>query len=317
MRLGAGIDLPALAMRMSSSLWDYNLTGGTLPPVLSVARGSTGTRVNNVGLIVVEAANTPRFDYEPVTHVCRGLLVEEQATYFGQYSEQVGTAPWALTNALSVTGVAADSPLRAGDTVERLGGGSATGSSAQISGVPTANALVQHWMVRNVSAITSQIIYRDTVSSTQVAVTISWASATAGAEITSVTPAAAAGGITCVTAQKTQFTGGWWLVTAVYTVTALASAHLLRLQPSNNPVGGSCDVAASWGTYSNSPQSYLLTTTMPVTRDADVLNILDTSRAVELTYVPLSGGSPQTVIIAAGNQPGALAGIFTRARQLL
>ena len=53
-----------------------------LTPVLdgriTASGGANGTRVNSSGLIV--AATTPRFDYNPVTLACKGLLVEEART---------------------------------------------------------------------------------------------------------------------------------------------------------------------------------------------------------------------------------------------
>ena len=53
-----------------------------LTPVLdgriTASGGANGTRLNSSGLIV--AATTPRFDYDPVTLACKGLLVEEART---------------------------------------------------------------------------------------------------------------------------------------------------------------------------------------------------------------------------------------------
>ena len=44
------------------------------------SRNSTGTYVNNQGLIATAAANEPRFEYDPVTFARTGLLLEEQTT---------------------------------------------------------------------------------------------------------------------------------------------------------------------------------------------------------------------------------------------
>ena len=53
-----------------------------LTPVLdgriTASGGANGTRVNSSGVIV--SATTPRFDYNPVTLACKGLLVEEART---------------------------------------------------------------------------------------------------------------------------------------------------------------------------------------------------------------------------------------------
>jgi hypothetical protein len=46
---------------------------------LNVARNSTATRVNENGVIEVVPANTPRFNYDPVTLTSLGLLIEPEA----------------------------------------------------------------------------------------------------------------------------------------------------------------------------------------------------------------------------------------------
>ena len=51
-----------------------------LDPRITFSRGSIGTFVNKNGLIETVAANTPRFDYDPISGECRGLLIEEQRT---------------------------------------------------------------------------------------------------------------------------------------------------------------------------------------------------------------------------------------------
>lgn len=319
MRLGAGIDLPALAMRMSSSLWDYNLTGGTLPPVLSVARAGSGTRINASGLIVTEAANAPRFDYNPTTLACRGLLLEPQATYYGPYSEDVGGTGWSLGSGMTLTPVTANSPLRLSDTVSSLGLGTQSFSSVQTSTiVPIGTAETQCWLIRNVDAAKTSIVYRDSTIPVQVSVMITWSSATAGAAISSIAATATVSGITCTNYGSVDMGGGWYLVWASFTFPATTSANYLRLDPATSPTGKSVWVAAAWVTTAaaSAPPSYTQTTSGSQTRDADVLTLSDTSRPVEITYTPLTGGAAQTVQVAAGSQPGAITGWVTRVRQL-
>ena len=62
--------------------------------------------------------------------------------------------------------------------------------------------------------------------------------------------------------------------------------------------------------------TYIPTAGSATTRDADVLTLLDTSRAVEITYQPLADGVAQTVQVAAGAQPSSIYGWVTRVRQL-
>ncbi|QCO05439.1 phage head spike fiber domain-containing protein [Azospirillum argentinense] len=53
-------------------------TEKSLDPRLTFTRsGSRATRVNAAGLIETVPDNVPRFDYDPITRVCLGLLIEE------------------------------------------------------------------------------------------------------------------------------------------------------------------------------------------------------------------------------------------------
>lgn len=299
------------------SLWDYDLTSGTLPPVLSVARSGVATYVDASGMIATAAANVARFSRDPITHAVLGLLIEPQATYFGRQSEAVGASPWSLTNSLAVSTVTDNSPLASGDAVERLSGGTAAVASVQYQTAPTANAVVEHVLIKNVSASTSTIVFRDTVQPAQVNLTINWASASAGSAITSLAPSGAAGGLTITNYSFTQFSNGYWLVAVCISITTLGNnSHMLRFQPSNSPVGGTCDVAAMWGTYTTDRQSYLPTTTASVTRDADVVICSDTSRPIRVWSLPLNGGAAITTDFAAGAPLTGLYGRWTRIAQL-
>ena len=56
---------------------DLDFTQEVLDPRITFSRGSIGTRVNRNRLIETVSANQPRFDYDPVTGECRGLLIED------------------------------------------------------------------------------------------------------------------------------------------------------------------------------------------------------------------------------------------------
>lgn len=58
-----------------------DFTSGTLPVgVTYTGNGGLGTRINSAGVMVQSIADTPRFDYDPVTLALRGLLVEPART---------------------------------------------------------------------------------------------------------------------------------------------------------------------------------------------------------------------------------------------
>jgi Concanavalin A-like lectin/glucanases superfamily len=71
---------------------DLVFSGPTLDPRLTFTRASTATYFNAAGVMQTAATNAPRFDYDPVTHVLRGLLIEEQRTNLMLQSADVSNA---------------------------------------------------------------------------------------------------------------------------------------------------------------------------------------------------------------------------------
>ena len=73
---------------------------------ITFSRGSIGTFVNKNGLIETASANQPRFDFDPISGECRGLLIEESRTNLITSSNNFGGGD---TN-LGVTASATTSP---------------------------------------------------------------------------------------------------------------------------------------------------------------------------------------------------------------
>jgi hypothetical protein len=73
---------------------DLDFTQEELDPRITFTRGSIGTRVNRNRLIETVATNQPRFDYDPVTGECKGLLIEESRQNLLTYSEDFSNAAW-------------------------------------------------------------------------------------------------------------------------------------------------------------------------------------------------------------------------------
>ena len=65
---------------------------------ITFSRGSIGTRVNRNGLIETIPANLPRFDFDPISGECKGLLIEESRTNLITYSDDFGDASWSKSN---------------------------------------------------------------------------------------------------------------------------------------------------------------------------------------------------------------------------
>ena len=69
----------------------------TLDPRITFTRNSTATYVDEAGIIKTAAAGKARFDHDPVTGECRGLLIEEQRTNLIQQSTDF-TTYWSKYN---------------------------------------------------------------------------------------------------------------------------------------------------------------------------------------------------------------------------
>jgi len=88
--LSADLDVPVVLPTLNLDFANSQ----SLDKRITFSRGSIGTRVNRNGLIETIAANQPRFDYDPVTGECKGLLIEESRSNLFFYSEQYNQSSW-------------------------------------------------------------------------------------------------------------------------------------------------------------------------------------------------------------------------------
>lgn len=87
-----------------------DFTTGLLDSRVSIARAlNTATRTNSSGYIESVNADLPRFEYNPTTLDCRGLLIEEQRTNNLLYSEAFNESVW-TANQLTITADATAAP---------------------------------------------------------------------------------------------------------------------------------------------------------------------------------------------------------------
>jgi hypothetical protein len=85
--------LPKLALDFTTASLDSRVT--------FTRALNTATRVNSNGLIEIVNADTPRFDFNPLTLACNGLLIEQARTNSFQYSEDFSNAWWLKTGMLA------------------------------------------------------------------------------------------------------------------------------------------------------------------------------------------------------------------------
>lgn len=94
--------------------------------IVTFARASSGTFVGSDGLVKVAGNNQARLDFNPVTLVARGLLVEEQRTNLMPYSQHLNNTT-VQRNYGTVTPNAGVSPSGANDAFLFTGTGGYTG----------------------------------------------------------------------------------------------------------------------------------------------------------------------------------------------
>ena len=73
------------------------MTPGTLNPLLTFTRASTGTYFDSTGTMQTAAINAPRWDYDPVSSQLRGVLLEDQSTNVA-FPSVVDNVVWIASN---------------------------------------------------------------------------------------------------------------------------------------------------------------------------------------------------------------------------
>ena len=82
----------------------------TLDPRITFERSSTGTYVDEDGLIKTAAVDQARFDYDPSTGESLGLLIEESRTNILPYSEDFSQSAWVTFGTASKSSNVATAP---------------------------------------------------------------------------------------------------------------------------------------------------------------------------------------------------------------
>jgi hypothetical protein len=74
------------------STLNLDFTTGEFDSRLTLTRSGSATFINSAGQVQTASANTPRFDYDPVSGTLNGLLIEASATNLLNWSETFATA---------------------------------------------------------------------------------------------------------------------------------------------------------------------------------------------------------------------------------
>lgn len=259
------------AMLGDTATLNLDFTTGTLDSRLTFTRAAgTATYINSSGYVTTAAANTPRFDYDPVTLAPRGVLIEGSAiNYMLESKTLVG---YNNSGMVSIT----------------------SGSETDPEG--TANAARQ---VYASSGGTYHGYYRNTSAGTNTTITVSiWAKARnytylflseLGSGTAAVRFDLSSGAISnnlgagYVSAKATPFPNGWWRCEMVVNVTASTAynwmfagvpvgATLNQYGAQYTGTGNAADGIYCYGFQveaGSGASSYIPTTTSTVTRNPD------------------------------------------------
>ena len=231
-----------------------DFTTATLDPRVTVSRAlNTATRVNSSGFIETINANLPRFDYDPTTLACLGLLIEETRTNALIFSSDVSSINWnkqasgtALVPVITPdAAISPDGTMNADRAVLSLNGGTTSSDISTLSQsvtFPAGSATYSVWLKSNTG-----------INQTVVLLTF-----LGNLSIITVTPQ-------------------WQRFSITVTSTAVSSTIGIRARGTQSQ--GVIDVLI-WGAQLETgafATSYIPTTTTSLTRNADVASMTGTN----------------------------------------
>lgn len=119
--------------------FDFANAPSFIDPRATFARASTGVFIDRLGVQRTAAASTPRWDFDPITGLSRGVLFEPQRTNLFLRARELDNAAWAKSGATVTanTAVAADGTT-ALDTITATAAG---GYVAQACAITSGNAV--------------------------------------------------------------------------------------------------------------------------------------------------------------------------------
>jgi hypothetical protein len=254
--------LPRLALDFTTAVLDSRVT---------VTRAlNTATRVNANGYIQTVNANLPRFDYNPNTLACNGLLIEEARANLLLYSAQFGMAAW----------------TKGGATID-VGSVIAPDGSATVDKLAETSANAPHYALQTVTVATgahTASVFVKAAERTWCIVEMGGSPFACGAWFNLATAAVGSqfGSPTNVTIAAVG--NGWLRITMTKTAGSAGSAFINVYSSTGNGVSSYVGTTGS-GIYVYGAQleagafvtSYIPTAATSLTRNADVVSMTGTN----------------------------------------
>ena len=244
---------------------DLDFTQEILDPRITFSRGSIGTRVNRNRLIETVSANQPRFDYDPVTGECKGLLIEESRSNLVDYSEDFSNVIWNKTSSSIQTNVitAPDGNTTADKLI--INGGINGGYVIRDVSITSGTTYTASCFVKAAEFSSFTLLFQSNAFGSNINARFNLSTGTLG-----VIDAGA-------TASIQAFPNGWYRCIATATATATISSGVqFRVSLRGDGTSGIC----IWGAQLEAgafPTSYIPTTASTVTRSADNASMTGTN----------------------------------------
>jgi hypothetical protein len=256
-------------------------------PTPTFIRASGATYVGSDGLIQSAAVDEPRFDHDPVTLACKGLLIEEGRTNVALYSGAIvnGTGWNTAETTSTASGTGPD-----GNTAYQISETALTFSHSLINtGTLTPNT--------NGTSTVLNTVYTGSIFLKKVAGSVEWIQLSFGAGGFGTSQYAnfnlstgaygSFAGLTAGTVPRIEaFPNGWYRCSITVTAIATTTTSAGVVVAFTNNTDATTRLPSYSGTTANSvlaamgqleagsfPTSYIPTTTAPLTRSADVCNI--------------------------------------------
>lgn len=279
----AGAD-PALLDHAISLRFDL----GQFDSRLTFSRSCPAFYVGQDGVMHQAAANTPRFDYDPITLSPRGLLVEEQRTNLLLSSQAFDSSNWVRSN-VSVVANAAIAPDgtmtadkvvgAAGASARYIGSSIATGTNITYAGSVYAKDAGLGFFQLNFSnfANDSRGVKFDLQSGTVRSVDAN------GPDFTAI-----GGSITAVG-------GGWYRCTIVATKGSANAYTRLTIDPKDASLNASGDGVSGFYVWQGQIEAGLFATSPIVTDASTATRLGDVVTMGPSSFLPLASGGAWTI----------------------
>jgi len=254
--------LPKLALDFTTASLDSRVT--------FTRTGNTATVVNSSGYVASINADLPRFDYNPTTLACNGLLIEEARINLLLQSEDFATT-WFSNSTVTTNTTVSPSNVQNADTLNSTVADQVTQQLIAVAN-DTVTRTFSVFLKQGTAAKTSlRLIYQGAVSiSAQISIT--WSTKV-------VTNDFSTAGLVF---GADNYGNGWYKIYLAFANNGLANTQAVcRILPAGAPIiGGTTGTVFAWGAQFEAGAfftSYIPTVAATVTRNADVATMTGTN----------------------------------------